>query len=1077
MPDRSFPSGELTGLNGTGSKAYYLLNLAKTSEAVVYIGPSDEELAEINDALAGTAALFYPELKFDTIFLGAGAFDKTAALEPLARRAKGARVIITTTPAALNAPLPDRAEYLARSVTLEAGALLPRHKLLDALEEAGYKRAEFVEESGEYAVRGSVIDIFSPVPDKPARLFFSGNEIESIRPFDIDTQTSKDFLEIFTALPLTFKQETATLPEWLGGKFSAVIDRSLTTSEDFSALPVFDRQSVFLPQEKTGAPETRHLDFARNISFMGNFRLLENEIKRLHAQGLKVTVSCLNRGELERFGELLAEGEARALAQFAISPLKEGFIYKAEKLAVITSSEVLNRRYAASSLLAKYDRSRAKRIRFKDLCKGDYVVHEDYGIGRYFGLKTLSPHTGQGEDTECLALEFKNRHKLYVPLYDFRKIQKFIGGGGRPPKLSLLGGKTWNEVKNRVKENVRETARELLKNEALRTGARTEALLGDQRMETEFAESFPYEETEDQTRAIRAILSDLALDKPMDRVLIGDVGFGKTEVAMRAAMRAVLSGRQVAVLVPTTVLAAQHYRTFTDRMAGFPVNIAMLSRFQSAAEQKKVVTDVKAGVYDIIIGTHRLLSKDMGFKTLGLCIIDEEHRFGVKQKEKIRNLRRGGHCLLLSATPIPRTMNQALANLRSISVIETAPKGRVPITTRVMPWNDDVASSAVRDELARGGQVFYVHNRVKTLPSRMAHLKKLMPEIKICMGHGQMHEAELEKTMWSFYNREHDVLLASTIIESGLDVPGVNTLIVENAHEFGLAQLYQLRGRIGRGNKKASCYLFYPPWLEHSPMDFVPDAEIPAFKPPKAAKKPLTPDTEDYELDEEKDSKTMSEDARKRLSALMEFGELGSGFRLALRDLEIRGAGELLGTNQHGFVNEVGLNFFCELLAGEVKRQQGTEERREETASVEINVPAFIPETYLPDENERLRCYKRLLDADAKKTADLFTELEDLCGPVPESVRNIAAVVELRRLAGQASIRALEQTETGFEITFRKDTRLAPEAPARIMTMFNGSVRFISGPAGYGIRILERSAQPLKLARDTVLFLSSLAGK
>ncbi len=379
-----------------------------------------------------------------------------------------------------------------------------------------------------------------------------------------------------------------------------------------------------------------------------------------------------------------------------------------------------------------------------------------------------------------------------------------------------------------------------------------------------------------------------------------------------------------------------------------------------------------------------------------------------------------------------------------------------------------MAATAVRDELARGGQVFYVHNRVRTLASRMAHLKKLMPEIKLCMGHGQMHESELEKAMWSFYNREYDVLLASTIIESGLDVPGVNTLIVENAHEFGLAQLYQLRGRIGRGNKKASCYLFYPPWLEHSPMDFVPDAEIADFKPSKKLES----------MDEEGDeTKSMSEEARKRLSALMEFGELGSGFRLALRDLEIRGAGELLGTNQHGFLNEVGLNFFCELLASEVKRVRGTEEHREETASIEVNVPAFIPEEYLPDENERLRCYKRLLDADAAKARDIFTELEDLCGPVPESVRNISSVVQLRRMAGKAGIRALEQTETGFEITFRKGVQFPPEAPAKIMEMFKSAVRFISGPAGNGVRILERSDRPLEFARDIVTFLSSIAGK
>ncbi|MFA6582885.1 MAG: DEAD/DEAH box helicase [Elusimicrobiaceae bacterium] len=1057
--ENPFPAGLLTGLNGTGAKAYYLTKILDRTDTAVYIGPSEEELSEIHSAIDGALRIFRPDIKYVSVFLSQSRLDRTSALYPLALEHKREKTIVIATPEAFCAGMPSKKEYLAKLITLSDKTEIERHALLSRLEKAGYERTEFVEEPGEYAVRGSIVDIFSPLAQTPVRAYFAGNTVENIRAFDIDTQNTRTLLDKFTALPLAFEKENATALDWLGKKAFAIIDRSVNSDTDFSILPQFPQSAVLLPPEQTGTENAANLDFTRNVNFRRNFKLLESETARLHKDGYEVIISCLNRGELDRFSEITANTTIPEQARFEISPLAEGFIFKDGKTAVITSSEILNRKYAASSLLAKYDRSRAKRIRFKDLKAGDFIVHEDYGIGRYVGLKTFSCDDAPQEEIECLAIEFKNRHKLYVPLYDFKKVQKYVGGEGKTPRLSLLGGKTWTEVKNRVKENVREIAQELLKSEALRAAAKTDALLGDEHIEDEFAASFPYQETEDQTRAVRAILSDMAQATPMDRVLVGDVGFGKTEVAIRAALRAALSGKQTAVLVPTTVLAAQHERTFKERLAGFPVSIAMLSRFQTQTEQKKIVADMKAGVYDIVVGTHRLISKDVAFKNLGLCVIDEEHRFGVKQKEKIRHLARGVHCLMLSATPIPRTMNQALANLRSISVIETPPKGRVPITTRVLPWDDDIATAAVRDELARGGQVFYVHNRVRTLPSRMEHLKKLMPEIKIGMGHGQMKDEDLEQTMWDFYHRKYDVLLASTIIESGLDVPDVNTLIVENAHEFGLAQLYQLRGRIGRSNKKASCFLFYPQWLDLKAEDIKPR------------------DTEPEVWETKETTEGMSEEARQRLSALMEFGELGSGFRLAMRDLEIRGAGELLGTNQHGFVNEVGLSFYCELLADEISRQKGSRAHKEETATIDISVKALIPEDYLPDENERLRYYKRLLDADSKKSRDILAEIEDLCGPVPESVRNIAEIVQLRRKAGKAGIRSIEQTDRGFDISFRKNMVLPAELPGKIIGLFGSSVQFTSAPTGDGIRIFERTSKPLQFINDAVGFLSSITGK
>ena len=473
-------------------------------------------------------------------------------------------------------------------------------------------------------------------------------------------------------------------------------------------------------------------------------------------------------------------------------------------------------RYNAARVIKHFDIEGAKRVRFKELQAGDYVVHQEHGIGRYLGLEVMDK---EENPTDCLIIEYRRGSRLYVPMYDFKKVQKYIGAGGKRPTLSVLGGATWKDVKNRVKEEAQKAAKEILKLEALRQATPAPEITGDERIEQEFADSFPYVLTPGQEQAIRETLHDLDLAKPMDRVLVGDVGFGKTEVAMRAALKVALSGKQVMLLVPTTILADQHYKTFSKRLAGFPVVVRMLCRFQTAKEQKAVIEELKNGICDIIIGTHRLMSKDIRFKQLGLVIIDEEHRFGVKQKEKIRAMSAGVHSLMLSATPIPRTLNQSLASLRDISLIDTPPRGRTPIKTVVTAWNNDLAAAAITQELARGGQIYYVYNSVQSMESRYLFLKQLVPQARICMAHGQMNEKELEQTLWDFNKGKYDILLASTIIESGIDITNANTLIVEHAQNFGLAQLYQLRGRIGRGSTKAYCYLFHPDWLLKKPAE------------------------------------------------------------------------------------------------------------------------------------------------------------------------------------------------------------------------------------------------------------------
>ena len=776
---------------------------------------------------------------------------------------KSGPVLISAPYEALQTPLPDVRDFHTRTHIFHRGDTLRRQEVLDFLESAGYTRDDYAETPGQYAARGSVVDIFCLHRPEPLRLYFSGNRLDSISAFDVDTHNTKSAADEALILPLLFDEKPCTLADFLTN--AQYIFDEPPADVDLTAYPGC---AMFALLPAAGAV---NCNLKANLAFGANTQLLAQETERLLNRKIHVIITCLNRGELDRLTELLESFPVFKHVEFKISPLTQGFIHEDKKFAYITSNEILNRRFSTARVLKRFDVEHAKRVRFKELQAGDYVVHQDYGIGRYLGLEVMNEAENP---TDCLQIEYRRGSRLYVPMYDFKKVQKYISAGGKRPTLAVLGGTTWKEAKARVKEEAQKAAKEILKIEAQRLAAGAPVILGDARMEQEFADSFPYVLTPGQQQAITDTLHDLDLPKPMDRVLVGDVGFGKTEVAMRAALKVALSGKQVMVLVPTTILADQHYKTFTKRMAGFPLNVQMLCRFQTKKEQKEIVEQLQNGLCDIIIGTHRLLSKDIHFKDLGLVIIDEEHRFGVKQKEKIRALSAGVHCLMLSATPIPRTLNQSLSSLRDISLIDTPPRGRTPIKTVVTAWNDELAAAAINQELARNGQIYYVYNTVRDMEERLAFLCKLVPQARICMAHGQMNEKELEQTLWDFNQGKYDVLLASTIIESGIDITNANTLIVEDAHNFGLAQLYQLRGRIGRGDQKAYCYLFHPDWLfKSSPQEDNNYADLSAVYLKRTLQKDPTAD------------------AKERLAALMEFGELGSGFRLALRDMEIRGAG------------------------------------------------------------------------------------------------------------------------------------------------------------------------------------------
>ncbi len=1008
------PEVAIGGVPGSGAWAALALSLLHRRERfpglpqaappLTLVRGSDEEIEDLADALAALLPLF-PEAPIAPriAVFGDDAQVRLGSLEILRRGAE----IVLATPDGLRHKAPLPGSFDALRLELRRGRSYPRAELLERLTTLGHQRVDFVESPGEFALRGSVVDIFPLEPVRAVRLNFNEERLESLRLFDPETQAGGEFIEEASLTPAQEAGFEAAVADWLSG-------RGLWACEAGVELPPV---KVGLLRVGSGGPGAFDFGIRPGMRFEGNVELALEQVRRWREQGLRVLFFSLNRGEDERVQELL---EGRADCQFLIGPLRSGFVWPTEKLAVLSSSELFERSYRGAPRWGRYGDGSRRRLRWKELKSGDYVVHRDYGISRYLGIEPVE----SGEAViDCLRLEFRGSDKLYVPMTDFKLVQKYVGSEGRRPRLSSLDTRSWEAVKARVREGVRELAEELLKVQAARAAWPGHAFGPDSHMEREFAASFPYEETPDQRRAIEEVKADMMRPHPMDRVVIGDVGFGKTEVAMRAALKCASGLKQAAVLVPTTILADQHFRTFSKRFAEYPVRLGMLSRFETPSRQKKTLDLLASGALDIVIGTQRLLSPDVKFKDLGLIVVDEEHRFGVRDKERLKGLKKNVDVLSLSATPIPRTLHQSLSGLRSVSIIRSAPAGRQPIMTRVGPWDEKLVAAAIEAELSRGGQVYYVHNRVRTLDARADALRKLVAGIRVCVAHGQMRSETLEKTMWDFFNRKHDLLAASTIIESGLDIPTVNTLIVEDAQDFGLAQLYQLRGRIGRERQKAFCYLLHPPGSELAHL---------------------------------------SEESRKRLEALREFGELGSGLQLAMRDLEIRGAGDLLGAKQHGFVDAVGVEFYSELLGEEIEKLKGGAPKPAVApVHLDVELPAFIPEEYLPGEMERLEFYKRLIDAGPEQWAALRRELEDLSGPAPRPVVNLFRLFELRAKASAAGLRALSQRDNQVEVYFRPDAQVAAKTLLAWQRDFGGRLEFRRSPEGDGLRIQLRGEEPI----------------
>ncbi|MBO4903811.1 MAG: transcription-repair coupling factor [Lachnospiraceae bacterium] len=747
-------------------------------------------------------------------------------------------------------------------------------------------------------------------------------------------------------------------------------------------------------------------------SYNNSFESLISDLKRFSKNSYKVVLLSASRTRAARLAEDLRDGGINAFytentdrevaageVMVTYGRLRQGFEYPLIKFAVISEADIFTQRHRGKKRKTKFDGNHISS--FTELTPGDYVVHVSHGLGIYRGIEQVSV---SGVTKDYMKISYRDGGNLYIPATALDTIQKYASKDAHTPKLNKLGGQEWGKTKSRVREAVDVIAQDLVELYAARSSRRGYEYGPDTVWQTEFEELFPFEETEDQMTAIEDTKRDMESSKIMDRLICGDVGYGKTEIAIRAAFKAVQEGKQVVYLVPTTVLAQQHYTTFVQRMKDYPVRIELLCRFRSASEIRKTVRDLANGMVDIVIGTHRVLSKDVTFKDLGLLIIDEEQRFGVSHKEKIKKLKENVDVLTLTATPIPRTLHMSLIGIRDMSVLEEAPQDRVPIQTFVMEYNEELVREAISRELARGGQIFYVYNRVQTIADMTAQLSRLLPDARISFAHGQMKETDLERIMYDFVSGDIDVLVSTTIIETGLDIPNVNTMIIHDADQMGLSQLYQLRGRIGRSNRTAYAFLMY------------------------------------------RRNKILRETAEKRLQAIRDFTELGSGFKIAMQDLEIRGAGNLLGERQSGHMNAVGYDMYCKLLNEAVRRKKGEEVREEDLVNVDLDIDAYIPDTYIVSENQKIDVYKRIACISSKEEMDdMKDELTDRFGSIPKPVDNLLLVAYLRTIARQVFVTEIVQKENSIEFRVLQNADYDPVRIAPFVAGYKGKLRLATG--------------------------------
>lgn len=1060
--------------------AFLLVHLQQTLGRTVLVVAADEERAEQwrddLQAIAGSQAVrYFPAWDADLYDRRSPDIEITGLRIEAAMRLEQQQPSIIVAPAkALLTPLiPPDAMELA-SLHLKKGDEQPPDDIASHLIDCGFERVATVDGLGQFSMRGGILDIYPFGSEHPFRIEFFGDEIESIRQFDVSTQRSREHCdqahipparEVVLCSPFyeDYVQRIAAAKEYesaletlrdqfeLGGSLEGVesymgllyerdnglfeyLDNPLVFCEEEDELYAEVEKAVTRPQkeyERHGARDAlvptaalmrdgqwlkERLDDCARLqpapvgradeavqfnahearSYEGEVALLQKEVERFSDEEYAIHMRSETQGQNSRLREIFSDWPE---IHFGLGTLHKGFSFPEARLVLLNDHELFSRqkrRYRYRRF-----RSAAPLANHSALQRGDFVVHVDHGIGRYAGIKRLSIRE---REHDCLTVSYQGEDRLFVPVEQLDRLRKYSSAEGDVPILSRLGGTAWEKLKERTREEIFKMASELVQLYAERKALPGFRFSADGPIQQQLEATFPFQETPDQLRTMEEVRADMESPHPMDRLVCGDVGYGKTEVAVRAAFKAVCDQKQVAVLVPTTILAEQHYQTFSERMAHTPVRVEALSRFRTAKEQKQVVDDVKKGKIDILIGTHRLLSKDVVFRDLGLLVVDEEQRFGVRHKEKLKQLKRLVDVLTLTATPIPRTLHMSLMGSRDMSIINTPPQDRLPIHTEIIAFDEGRISEAIHREVERGGQVYFVHNRIQPLYRLAEYLQTLLPQVRFAVAHGQMAGRELEKIMMDFLEKKYDCLISTMIIESGIDIPSVNTILVNRADTLGLGQLYQIRGRVGRSSERAYAYLLVPK------------------------------------------GKKLTKKSRMRLRAIEEFSDLGSGFNIAMRDMEIRGAGNLVGAQQHGFIAAVGFDLYCRLLDEAMRELKGESAPDNPEPDVKIAVSAYIPDEYVPNADQKMEFYQRL--ADAPRVVELLAireEMEDRFGRLPDPTKSLMYIMEVKIMARQMGLEAVQLEKNRFVMAFPQEREVMPSDIQKLVEKCSSPLDFDLG--------------------------------
>ena len=1149
IKNREFPI-ELCGISESG-KSYLISGLyEETDSPFLVITDSDIEAKKIYEDLSlyMSNVYYFPtkEIVFYNIYAISGdlRWERLNVIKHML--SKGKKIIVTCAEALISTYIPVDL-YRKYTFKLSLGANLNLDDFITKLVQSGYDRVECVDAKGQFSVRGGILDVYPPTSVVPYRIELFGDEIDSIRSFNTESQRSIEKvnkIEIFPAKEIVLPDENIKygyekIEKELQTSLKAFLNKdekenaerlkktieynleSLKEKGGFetidSFMPYFFKSTssffdfmkdavIFIDdfERCRGKIESAYYEFEENyngflqrgdilpgqgnmviskdhlwimlneekvvkmfslenstdknltsksfyfkevtlLSYRGQMELLINDIKEKKKNNYRILILSGTKARGQRLVDTLRDLKIESVYRDDVSEINcgevvvtygsqlKGFEYPELKLCLIADKEVFGESKKKKKNKTRKNQKGVSKIKsFTELKPGDYVVHVNHGIGVFKGIEQLDV---QGHKKDYLTLSYALDDKLYVPVEQLDLVQKYVGSEGKAPKVNKLGGNEWNKAKNKVRKSINEIAEELVKLYAVRSTVNGFKFSKDTVWQKQFEEEFPYNETPDQMFAIEEIKKDMETGKVMDRLICGDVGYGKTEVAIRAAFKCVMDGKQVAFLVPTTILAEQHYNNFVKRFSDFPVKVDMISRFRTAAQQKVTLKALKEGNVDIIIGTHRILNKEIKFKDLGLLIIDEEQRFGVTHKEKLKQFKKNIDVLTLSATPIPRTLHMSLTGVRDISVIETAPEERYPVQTYVVEYNDQLIRDAVMREISRKGQVFFVYNRVENIKEMSSNISKLIPEARVAIAHGQMTERELEKVMIEFGNNEYDLLLCTTIIETGIDIQNVNTIIIYDADKMGLSQLYQLRGRVGRTNRMAYAYFTY------------------------------------------RKNKILTEVAEKRLKAIKEFTELGSGFKIAMKDLEIRGAGNIMGSAQHGHMASVGYDLYCRMLENTIKQIKGEIDEEPVESTVDLKVDAYIPSSYIQDETQKISIYKKIAAIDSyDEMMEVQEELQDRFSDIPEAVNNLIDIAYLRSIASSLGILEVKDKNTQIELQFENNEKINESLIKGLLQNYSKEIVFKMGEKPiilYSLKNIKRD-EMIKKLKELLQYMKSI---